>query len=416
MADIIHPARADDDDEDDVVVYIAPEEAAPEVEAVSEEAVVAAVAVVAEAAAVAAVVAVAASDDAVSAEAAKDPPHDAAAPKRRRRRGRGKQSQPADAAGAADAAEPADDAGPADVAGPGTRSKKTTFDVGAWVGTAVSSEGSGRCKERRSLRFMSLSADSPADMDTRHLRNVRVGEAAWYEFESRYTDSVSRMISGIVRHLSPGAQRACRIYLTGNLAARAALKDSVADDETFSRVVGGFPPGIVNVSISLRDPAYFDEISYSVDKGVLGLKRHLDSQAPRVDFLRVNSCLILNSAVREGAVMVDVPYFDREMGVLSPTQHSICKNMSVPSFVMTRLRKAVPLVEGTVQVPLVDVTIHGDRYPPLVKVPLGAGRVFVQRPECLVEHYERLVADEEVAASETRLARCKAALAALHTL
>lgn len=295
------------------------------------------------------------------------------------------------------------------------RPKQLPFSLDAWIQEALHSpKQHSRCAARRRLRFVHLNGESPAAQDTRRARNERVGEASWFEFEAKKVDSVVKLVRQIVGNLTPFAKSASKVYLSGNLATRASLWNLVGSDEAAGVVMQAFPPSIINVTVSVSDPRVIGDVCYAVDTAMAALKRHMDS-GPDAALASVNSCLVMQSAVPgKGGVMIDVPRIGEHY--LPSTAYSICKNVSNARFVMTRLRRFVPDGSGGIQVPMVDVTIHNESPPPLVRVALGCGSVLTQKAECLEAYFTGLVNDPEVKESGAKMARCSAALNALRFL
>lgn len=289
------------------------------------------------------------------------------------------------------------------------------FSLDSWIQEALhSTKQHSRCAARRRLRFVHLNGESPAAQDTRRARNERVGEASWFEFESKKVDSVVKLVRQIVANLTPFAKSASKVYLSGNLATRASLWNLVGSDEAAGVVMQAFPPSIINVTVSVSDPRVIGDVCYAVDTAMAALKRHMDS-GPDASMASVNSCLVMQSAVPgKGGVMIDVPRIGEHY--LPSTAYSICKNVSNARFIMTRLRRFVPDGSGGIQVPMVDVTIHNESPPPLVRVALGSGSVLAQKAEFLEAYFTGLVNDPEVKESGAKMARCSAALSALRFL
>lgn len=292
------------------------------------------------------------------------------------------------------------------------RDRPPPIDVNMWIAHAVRSGlSSGRCPENRRFGFMALPADSAESMDIRRFRNDRVGEAAWFEFEAKKTESILKTAQQIVANMSISARNSTAVYMTGNLACRAALCPIAKDDSALGVIMQAFPPSIVNISVSIKDPRQLGDVMYAVDKAVIALKRHMDG-GPDSKVASVNSCLILQSGP-DAAVMVDVPGLNPSLPPLRPTKYSICKNMSSPNFTMTRLRCAVKDGTAWVQVPLLDVTIHSETPPPLTRASLGTGHVQVQPPDTLESYFTTLASDPEIIGSASKITRCRNAISAL---
>jgi len=289
--------------------------------------------------------------------------------------------------------------------------RRVPFDCSAWIASCVfAQQDTGRSPVNRRYRFVTLGPESVDAMDARRHRNDRVGEAAWREFEDNKLGSIAKLVRQVVGGLSKESRAACSVYMTGNLACRVGLAPMIATPDVSAVVSQAFPPSIVNISIAVADPAHIPYIAFAVDKAVVALKRHMDEGVDRRDG-SVNSCMIVQSP--RGAVMIDVPDFGHS-GHLAPTMYSVCRNVSNPRFLMTRLRRSVPDGAGTVQIPLLDVTIHSEPAPALCRVPLTAdSSVLVQRPECLFAYFTALACDPEVTASASKMQRCHAALHAL---
>lgn len=293
-----------------------------------------------------------------------------------------------------------------------TRERKAPIDVNKWIAYAANSpQRSGRCPENRRFGFMKLSANSAESMDVRRFRNDRVGEATWFEFEAKKIESILKTVKHIVANMTPAARKTATVYMTGNLACRAALCPLATDETSLGVVMQAFPPTIVNISVAISDPRHFGDVASAVDKAVIALKRHMDGGPDRRD-ASVNSCLILATAP-DKAVMVDVPGLGPDFPTLPPTTYSICKNMSSPNFSMTRLRRAVKDGKSLVQIPILDVTIHSEPVPPLVRAPLGTGSVFVQPADTLESYFTTLASDPEIIGSASKIARCRNAVQAL---
>ena len=288
------------------------------------------------------------------------------------------------------------------------RQHRVPFDCSAWIASCVFAEqDTGRSPVNRRYRYVTLGPESVDAMDARRNRNERVGEAAWREFEDNKLGSIAKLVRQIVSGLSKESRAACKVYMTGNLACRVALAPLIATPDVSAVVAQAFPASIVNISISVTDPAHIPYIAFAADKAVVALKRHMDEGVDRRDG-SVNSCMIVQSP--RGAVMIDVPDFGHS-GHLAPTMYSVCRNISHPRFLMTRLRRSVPDGAGSVQIPLLDVTIHSEPAPQLCRAPLTAdSSVLVQQPEFLSAYFTALACDPEVRASAAKMQRCHAAL------
>lgn len=297
---------------------------------------------------------------------------------------------------------------------PKVRTKRTGEKIHTddWITESLQrslTEKSGRSVISPSFRFITLSSDSVQDLENRRFRNEPVGNVIWPIFESYRIDSIVHAYRGIILGMKKAHRADMAISLAGNLANRItlsmALSGSPINPIMWNSIMAAFPPSIININIAITNPEVYGDAIDSIDDAMIKMKRFMDYTEKDYSS-KVHSCVIIPNTNKE-AVMIDVPEYGCH--AVPSSTYSLSRNTSKDDFMLFRLRKAVRLPNGTkVQLPLVDVTLECRPYREMgtQMALLGRGRVHVPKLLCLKNHFDRLLADQDVLQSPMKLSRC----------